>query len=221
MNYPPEIEKVVKFLRHHKNLPIKTGGTARQNSLGTEAAIIELMEEQADLQVEGADTNTEDQNNTSWFDFKVGNLFCNLKTSALNEDADNTSAKQAIYYVLTGKNPKKISKHESSFFQDMHDNLKESDTDYYYIIIGKTEPIGSQKRAFAISLRTLPSGSVRTNGRNLPFQCVWRDCVGTGEVRTYKQAYDFLLSKYSESIKKAIFALESGMPPHFPEFFKD
>ena len=216
--YPEEIERVVKFLREHRSLPITTGATPRSGSQASEEPIIKLLEEKPHLLVKRS--NIGGANKSSWYDFKIGDYFCDLKISKL-KGAGNMNAKKAIYYVLTGEDPTKISYKEAVFFKKLKENIKENSKDYYYIVIGKNETPGTSRRAFVTSLRTMPEDSVRTNRSNPPIQGIWEKCVATSTPRNYQETKDLLLSNYSECIKKGIKALRSGMPEYFSDYFPE
>ena len=208
--YPNILLRIAKFLRNYENLPLEGDtGDGRVDSRVIEGKIIKILEE---------NFNIKPAKKRAWYDFKVGAYFVDIKISELKGAADNTNAKGAIYYVLTGKNPEKVSDKEDKFFSSLKENIKENDKDYYYLVVGKNAPPKSPERAFITSLRTLPD--VRPNRNNMPFQCVWKTCINNSVDRSHREVKDFLLGKWGESISLDIKALESGMPVFFPEYFK-
>jgi len=208
LNYPAPLLEIADFLGNYEELElVKDSGDGRLDSAASEQVIFDLLKQKFAIQI--PDTKR------SWYDFKIEGYFVDLKITE-HGTADNTNAKKAIYYVLTGDDPTNINDQESKFFKSLSENIRENDKDYYYLILGKNADIGADERAFITSLCTLPN--VRRSRSNMPFQCVWRNCLNKGVARSHKEAQDFLLGKWGESIGLGIKALESGMPTYFPQY---
>ncbi|MDD9841197.1 MAG: hypothetical protein OXU76_00780 [Alphaproteobacteria bacterium] len=210
LNYPKPLLEIADFLRNYEKLKlVKDSGDGRLDSAASEQVIFDLLKRKFGIQ-------TPDTKRT-WYDFKIKGYFVDLKITEYRT-ADNTNAKKAIYYVLTGDDPSNISDQEDRFFKSLSENIRENDKDYYYLILGKNADIGTDERAFVTSLRTLPN--VRPSRNNMPFQCVWRKCLNKTVVRSHKEVQNFLLGKWGESISLDIKVLQSGMPTYFPQYIK-
>lgn len=211
MTIPPELLKVVAFLRE-QNITLPVGGQdSRQDSATGENHVLSVLQNSEGLDLKIHSANIGAKTNRNWYDLKVGKHFCNLKITAL-KTADNSNAKPAIFYLLTGEEPGSYST-ESAFFKDMasKENPDES-RDYYYLVINKTDT----KDVFACSLKGL--ARVTANPRNLPFQCKWDECREPVE-RSWHEARDFLIGSWAESIKRQMRNTEAGMPRYYATFF--
>ena len=215
--FPESLLKIAKFLRYHEHLPIVRGGSdGRSDSEASENKIVSILLNEKEFNIESK--NIGRGSNRCWYDFIVDEkYYVDLKVSKLGRQADNTNAKKAIYYTLTGLDAASVSDREDDFFNQLKQYKEENICDFYYVIVGKEEEPGEPKRAFFFSFRTLKK--VRPNRKNQPFQCIWEDCIKP-QKRNYTEASHFLLNYWSLSIKKDIEKLNSGMPTAFPEYFK-
>ena len=192
-------------------------GDGRSDSVAAEDKVIGFLQNwssQNSSEWRINSSNIGRRHNRSWYDFSVDNghkIFCDIKVSDL-KGQDNTNAKLAIYYFLTGKDPDKAPRQWSEFFEDMSSNEKEDDNrDYYYLVVSK-----KTRESFVVSLKGI--AKVRPAHNNPPFQCKWDECR-TPISRTWQEARDYLLCKWAKSINNGIQALESGMPKFYPDFF--
>ena len=158
--------------------------------------------------------NVANRNNRSWYNARIDNLYVRVKISRCGSN-DNTNAKRAIYWFLTGQDPDLTTKVATNrFFQDMRKNERPDDArDYYYIIVNKLDT----SDVFVVSLKGLAKCYPAHN--NPPFQAKWDECR-TPVNRTWDEAKDLLLHAYATSIAKAIEVHTEGMPQIYPEFFK-
>lgn len=218
MIYPACLVEMAGFLRRREGLlPEEKGDDGRFDSAAEEGRIISLLEDEVarprDWEIERAKAR-------GWFDFAVVDggerHYVDLKISRLS-GRDNTNAKRAVYYVLTGDCPEGVSTRDDAFFRALRKNMKENDRDYYYLVIGRNEEVGSPKRAFLTSLRTI--GELHPNANNMPFQCVWGDCTEPRR-RSHEEVKVHLLGAWSESVRRALRKHE-GMAKHFPEYFPE
>lgn len=208
---PPVLKEVVDYLSKADFQLVTTGQDGRLSSSQSERHVVQLLQNSNRWNV--FSPNVERGNNRTWYDVRIDNFYVDIKISAC-KTSDNTNAKKAIYYFLTGKPPEQVSNTESKFFQEMrkHESPDEN-RDYYYLIINKND----LSDVFAVNLKGLPHTS--PNGRNLPFQSNWGKCR-TPENRNWRDARDFLLSAWAKSIRKAIDGHRKGMMAHYPELFK-
>ncbi|MCZ0931905.1 MAG: hypothetical protein OXJ52_01980 [Oligoflexia bacterium] len=145
----------------------------------------------------------------NWYDIKVEDLYCDIKISEL-KSSDNTGATRHIFYLLTGEEPPKTS---HNIFEKMKGSEKPCELrDFYYLIVNKDKPAD----CFIVSLKGFKK--VNPNPRNQPFQCNWNENRGITQ-RNWREAKEYLLSKWAVSIKKQIALAKEGMPKHYPEFF--
>ncbi len=102
------------------------------------------------------------------FSFKKNDIFypVNIKTTT-TKTADNLNGKLGIYYALCGLLPTFNNEIAwEKYFQKLHKDLgKNTDRDYYFLIINKNDP----KDIFINSLK----GIQTLQPNNLPFQCKW------------------------------------------------
>ena len=208
---PTEILKVVKYLKKNPISLPKGSGDARRDSATAENTIISYLQNQS-FGFNIVSPNIGTGHNRSWYDIQINNYHCDIKISEL-KTTDNTNAKKAIFYLLTGLDPNKISNTEKVFFKEM--KKKESvdeHRDYFYIVINKIDI----QDVFALSLKGLKEVQIAPN--NLPFQCNWnknRDI----QTRNWQNAKDFLLSKWAKSIQQKIENTKKGMPEYYSEYF--
>ncbi|MGL2767451.1 restriction endonuclease [Helicobacter pylori] len=128
------------------------------------------------------------------FSFEENKIFypVNIKTTT-TKTADNLNGKLGIYYALCGLLPEFNNEIAwEKYFQKLHKDLgKNTDRDYYFLIINKNDP----KDIFINSLK----GIQTLQPNNLPFQCKWdnnREIVQ----RSFIESKNFILSALAESV---------------------
>ncbi|GAA8525648.1 hypothetical protein HpDR58_24320 [Helicobacter pylori] len=142
------------------------------------------------------------------FSFEENDIFypVNIKTTT-TKTADNLNGKLGIYYALCGLLPEFNNKIAwEKYFHKLHKDLgKNTNRDYYFLIINKNDP----KDVFINSLK----GIQTLQPNNLPFQCKWdnnREIVQ----RSFIESKNFILSALAESVK-----LRANIYLTFKEFF--
>jgi hypothetical protein len=126
-----------------------------------------------------------------WYDFAVRgrDLFLpiNLKVSQLG-GADNVSAKDGLFYAITGIDPASARTNTwENFCAAVAQSISTVTTaDYFFLVINKSD-IGD---VFWTSMKSLQRAS--PNGNNLPFQCDWSHNRHR-EYRTHDEAARYLL----------------------------
>ncbi len=130
--------------------------------------------------------------NDFWYDFAIRgrDLFLpvNLKVSSLKGAGDNVSAKDGLFFALTGVDPRDANTNTwERFCTSLARNLSTLTTaDYFFLIVSKKN-IGD---VFWTSLKSLKQ--LQPNGNNLPFQCDWQD-NRERIYRTHDEAARYLL----------------------------
>lgn len=207
---PETLTKLAQVLVE-SNYKLPSGsGNPRRDSAESEARIISILQNKGLWTLYSP--NTESDNETSWYDLKVEGYYCDIKVSRF-ESADNTSAKDAIFYFITGK-AGGAPRPQKDFFRELSENESPDEKrDFYFIVVNKNAP-----DVFVVSLKGLANASPTHN--NFPFQCNWDKCRDSTN-RTWKEARDFLLGVCAESVKRGIRTWEGGMPKYYPEFFKE
>ena len=122
----------------------------------------------------------------------------NIKSSKFGSAADNFSSKAAILYTLTNLPEDKVSVPSWKKFQDALEKAEDGNRDYYIIVLNKVSGL-----VYLQSLRSL--NKLTSNGNDLPFQIKWKENVFPIQ-RDYRQAYDFLVESYKDSVRKKISA---------------
>ncbi|GAA9495505.1 hypothetical protein HpHA30_13950 [Helicobacter pylori] len=127
------------------------------------------------------------------FSFEENDIFypVNITTT---KTADNLNGKLGIYYALCGLLPTFNNEIAwEKYFQKLHKDLgKNTDRDYYFLIINKNDP----KDIFINSLK----GIQTLQPNNLPFQCKWdnnREIIQ----RDFDESKNSILSALAESVK--------------------
>lgn len=212
---PRPLEEIASFLRNSAALgrEIVSGGDARAAAASSEPRVISLLQNERRWGI--TNPNIGRGHNRAEYDFKVNwegeDIFVDIKVSKLR-GADNANCKAGIYHALTGEPPENAPVPYEHYFRKLRDNCNPTSADFYFLVVGKNEPVGSPARAFVCALRTL--AQVTPNGNNLPFQCRWIDCMRP-KPRTYEEARRFLLANYRASLKKraeAFIAFEECFP---------
>ncbi|WP_154427160.1 restriction endonuclease [Helicobacter pylori] len=196
---PTQLNEIAEFLKtnpYNLSQPLQDG---RLNSSVNEEEILNIIKHFFPIQLPKA---------REWWDFsfKKNDIFypVNITTT---KTADNLNCKLGIYYALCGLLPTFNNEIAwEKYFQKLHKDLgKNTDRDYYFLIINKNDP----KDIFINSLK----GIQTLQPNNLPFQCKWdnnREIIQ----RDFDGSKNFILSALAESIK-----LRSSIYLKFKEFF--
>ncbi|MFP6262166.1 restriction endonuclease [Helicobacter pylori] len=198
---PTQLNEIAEFLKtnpYNLSQPLQDG---RLNSSVNEEEILNTIKDYFPIQLPKA---------REWWDFsfKENDVFypVNIKTTT-TKTADNLNGKLGIYYALCGLLP--IFNNEiawEKYFQKLHKDLgKNTNRDYYFLIINKNDP----KDVFINSLK----GIQTLQPNNLPFQCKWdnnREIVQ----RDFDESKNFILSALAKSIE-----LRSSIYLKFKEVF--
>ena len=212
--FPRVLVEIEDFLQYNEVELSISGRDGRLDSAGAEEAIFEKLKASGRWNVSSPN---ETGHTRAWYDMKViegmTEYFVDIKVSNFSS-ADNTNAKKATYYLLTGLSPEGVPDQDGPFFESMRANDNpDEDRDYYYLVVNKNNP----RDAFLCSLKTLTQ--VTSNPSNLPFQANWdknRDAI----YRSWQEAKNWLLSYWAVSLQKKIENTMVGMPKHYPEFFE-
>ncbi|MCQ2630107.1 restriction endonuclease [Helicobacter pylori] len=193
---PTQLNEIAEFLKtnpYHLSQPLQDG---RLNSSVNEEEILNTIKDYFPIQLPKA---------REWWDFSFeeNKIFypVNIKTTT-TKTADNLNGKLGIYYALCGLLPEFNNEIAwEKYFQKLHKDLgKNTDRDYYFLIINKNDPkdvfINSLKDVFINSLK----GIQTLQPNNLPFQCKWdnnREIVQ----RNFIESKNFILSALAKSVK--------------------
>ncbi|WQU22729.1 restriction endonuclease [Helicobacter pylori] len=200
---PTQLNEIAEFLKTnpcHLSQPLQDG---RLNSSVNEEEILNTIKDYFPIQLPKA---------REWWDFSFeeNKIFypVNIKTTT-TKTADNLNGKLGIYYALCGLVPEFNNEIAwEKYFQKLHKDLgKNTDRDYYFLIINKNDP----KDIFINSLK----GIQTLQPNNLPFQCKWdnnREIVQ----RDFDGSKNFILSALAKSVK-----LRANIYLTFKEFFGD
>ncbi|WQY64907.1 restriction endonuclease [Helicobacter pylori] len=184
---PTQLNEIAEFLKtnpYHLSQPLQGG---HLNSSVNEEEILNTIKH-FPIQLPKA---------REWWDFsfKENDIFypVNIKTTT-TKTADNLNGKLGIYYALCGLVPEFNNEIAwEKYFQKLHKDLgKNTNRDYYFLIINKNDP----KDIFINSLK----GIQTLQPNNLPFQCKWdnnREIVQ----RNFIESKNFILSALAESVK--------------------
>ncbi|GAA7883941.1 hypothetical protein HpBT0363_13530 [Helicobacter pylori] len=184
---PTQLNEIAKFLKtnpYHLSQPLQDG---RLNSSVNEEEILNTIKH-FPIQLPKA---------REWWDFSFeeNDIFypVNIKITT-TKTADNLNCKLGIYYALCGLLPTFNNEIAwEKYFQKLHKDLgKNTDRDYYFLIINKNDP----KDIFINSLK----GIQTLQPNNLPFQCKWdnnREIIQ----RNFDESKNFILSALAESVK--------------------
>ncbi|GAA6822832.1 hypothetical protein VN0739_13680 [Helicobacter pylori] len=185
---PTQLNEIAEFLKtnpYNLSQPLQDG---RLNSSVNEEEILNTIKDYFPIQLPKA---------REWWDFsfKKNDIFypVNIKTTT-TKTADNLNGKLGIYYALCGLVPEFNNEIAwEKYFQKLHKDLgKNTDRDYYFLIINKNDP----KDIFINSLK----GIQTLQPNNLPFQCKWdnnREIVQ----RNFDGSKNFILSALAKSVK--------------------
>ncbi|GAA9214061.1 hypothetical protein BTM401_13850 [Helicobacter pylori] len=185
---PTQLNEIAKFLKtnpYSLSQPLQDG---RLNPSVNEEEILNTIKDYFPIQLPKA---------REWWDFSFeeNDIFypVNIKTTT-TKTADNLNCKLGIYYALCGLLPTFNNEIAwEKYFQKLHKDLgKNTDRDYYFLIINKNDP----KDIFINSLK----GIQTLQPNNLPFQCKWdnnREIIQ----RDFDGSKNFILSALAESVK--------------------
>ncbi|MCQ2790686.1 restriction endonuclease [Helicobacter pylori] len=185
---PTQLNEIAEFLRtnpYSLSQPLQDG---RLNSSVNEEEILNTIKDYFPIQLPKA---------REWWDFSFeeNDIFypVNIKTTT-TKTADNLNGKLGIYYALCGLVPEFNNEIAwEKYFQKLHKDLgKNTNRDYYFLIINKNDP----KDVFINSLK----GIQTLQPNNLPFQCKWdnnREIVQ----RDFNESKNFILSALAKSVK--------------------
>lgn len=192
--FPYILVEVVEFLNSIAITVSEKHGDGRVNSIDDEDTIIDLLIEKYGVE------NIEKPKERNWWDVKVFGYPLNIKSSKYGSAADNFSSKAAILYALTNLDEDKVNVSSWKKFQDALKNYSSEDNnrDYYIFSLNKVT-----NEVHLTSLKSL--NKLTPNGNNLPFQIKWKDNTNPVQ-RTHRQAYDFLVGCYKESVLKKVSA---------------
>ncbi|MFA4808012.1 restriction endonuclease, partial [Helicobacter pylori] len=170
---------------YHLSQPLQDG---RLNSSVNEEEILNTIKDYFPIQL---------PRTREWWDFSFekNDIFypVNIKTTT-TKTADNLNGKLGIYYALCGLVPEFNNEIAwEKYFQKLHKDLgKNTNRDYYFLIINKNDP----KDIFINSLKGIQT--IQPN--NLPFQCKWdnnREIIQ----RDFDKSKNFILSALAKSIE--------------------
>jgi hypothetical protein len=190
--FPTIITEVIEYLNLTNINVSENHEDGRVNSIDDEDTVIDLL-------IQKYGDNVEKPKARCWWDVKLFGYYLNIKSSDFNKGAsDNFSSKAAILYSLTNLPEDKVDTSSWKKFQDALKNNSgfENNRDYYIIVVDK-----STSKVYLQSLKSLQK--LTPNGNNLPFQIKWADNIQPVQ-RDYRQAYDFLVGCYKESVRRKI-----------------
>ncbi|GAA8750287.1 hypothetical protein oki423_14410 [Helicobacter pylori] len=194
---PTQLNEIAEFLKtnpYNLSQPLQDG---RLNPSVNEEEILNAIKYFFPIQLPKA---------REWWDFSFeeNDIFypVNITTT---KTADNLNCKLGIYYALCSLLPTFNNEIAwEKYFQKLHKDLgKNTDRDYYFLIINKNDP----KDIFINSLK----GIQTLQPNNLPFQCKWdnnREIIQ----RDFDGSKNSILSALAESVKLRVYLA-------FKEFF--
>ncbi len=183
---PTQLNEIAEFLKtnpYDLSQPLQDG---RLNSSVNEEEILNTIKDYFPIQLPKA---------REWWDFsfKKNDIFypVNITTT---KTADNLNGKLGIYYALCGLLPTFNNEIAwEKYFQKLHKDLgKNTNRDYYFLIINKNDP----KDIFINSLK----GIQTLQPNNLPFQCKWDNNRKIVQ-RNFTESKNFILSALAKSVK--------------------
>lgn len=207
---PQTLLDVRDYLRSIEIRLSYSGQDGRTDSANSENTIIQHIQNSGKWRSHSP--NIAGTNNRHWYDIKIEQYYVDIKISECYRN-DNTNAKGAIYWLLTGQTesfPIPTNKYFSSMLKNED---PDEDRDYYYSVVNKKNP----KDIFVVSLKGI--NVIKPNNNNPPFQAQW-DKSREPISRSWQEAKDYLLNTWADSIKKAIKIHTKGMPDFYPEYFQ-
>lgn len=216
------LTKLCEYLRDKKTELTKSGGDGRVDSAINEGQIYNDLNSFSlsnDWFRKDNKFSLKKPKSREWYDFAIvcekdENFFIpvNIKVTNGNKNSDNTNCKLGLYYSLTGVIPKfKNGISWDNYFQVLSNDMNcREDRDYYFLIVNKDD----RNDVFFTSLKTM--SNLVSSGNNLPFQCDW--ITNRARVyRTHREATDYILSVFAESLEKRASVLETFYK-YFPEY---
>lgn len=190
--YPSILYKVQNFLNSITIAIDESYEDGRVNSVGDEKTIINILTKEYKNEIEVPKPR-------DWWDVKIFGYPCNIKSSSF-ASADNFSSKAAVLYALTNLPEDKVKIISWQKFQKalLNNSSEDNFRDYYIFTLNKIT-----NEVYLSSLKTLTK--ITPNGNNLPFQIKWSDNLQPVQ-RTHRQAYEFLVECYKESVRRKISA---------------
>ncbi|RKV46273.1 restriction endonuclease [Helicobacter pylori] len=185
---PTQLNEIAEFLKtnpYDLSQPLQDGCL---NSSVNEEEILNTIKDYFPIQLPKA---------REWWDFSFeeNDIFypVNIKTTT-TKTADNLNCKLGIYYALCGLVPEFNNEIAwEKYFQKLHKDLgKNTNRDYYFLIINKNDP----KDVFINSLK----GIQTLQPNNLPFQCKWDNNRKIVQ-RSFIESKNFILSALAKSVK--------------------
>ncbi|MCQ2900071.1 restriction endonuclease [Helicobacter pylori] len=185
---PTQLNEIAEFLKtnpYNLSQPLQDG---RLNSSVNEEEILNTIKDYFPIQL---------PRTREWWDFSFeeNKIFypVNIKTTT-TKTADNLNGKLGIYYALCGLLPEFNNEIAwEKYFQKLRKDLgKNTNRDYYFLIINKNDP----KDVFINSLK----GIQTLQPNNLPFQCKWdnnREIIQ----RDFDESKNFILNALAKSVK--------------------
>ncbi len=200
---PTQLNEIAEFLKtnpYHLSQPLQDG---RLNSSVNEEEILNTIKH-FPIQLPKA---------REWWDFSFeeNDIFYPVNINiTTTKTADNLNGKLRIYYALCGLLPEFNNEIAwEKYFQKLHKDLgKNTDRDYYFLIINKND----SKDIFINSLK----GIQTLQPNNLPFQCKWdnnREIIQ----RDFDGSKNFILSTLAKSVKLRVYL---AFKEFFGEFFE-
>jgi hypothetical protein len=192
--FPSILVEVVSFLNDINVNISENHEDGRVNSIHDEKTVIDILEKKYGKE------NVIRPKVRDWWDVKLFGYVTNIKSSKFGSAADNFTSKAAVVYALTDLDESEVKKHTWKQFESALKNHSNNDNnrDYYILALNKVT-----NEVHLASLKTLTK--ITPNGSNLLFQIEWRR--NTKPVyRTHRQAYEFLVECYKQSVRKKISA---------------
>lgn len=193
-------------------LPRGSGDSRRDSGAG-ETTVIQILQNEQRWNV--TSENIGKPTNRAPYDMTFENLLVDIKISGMSGQ-DNTNAKKAVYYLLTGEDGKTnpIPNHNKPFWKSLKERENPNETrDFYYLVVNKNDT----SDVFVVSLKHI--AKVMPSANNQPFQAKWDDCR-VPKHRTWEEAKNYLLGQWAESIMRLQKTLKA-MPSYYPEFFRE
>ena len=206
---PSELAAATKYLGQQTMTLPSGGGDSRGDSSAGESTVIQVLQNAQQWNIVGRNVGT--STNRAPYDMEFEGLLVDVKISSLT-GADNTNAKSAIFYLLTGDTNHPT--HTKRFWETLRDReTPDEQRDFYYLIVNKSDT----SDVFAVSLKHI--AEVIPNPSNQPFQANWGNCRQPAE-RTWQEAKQYLLRMWAKSIQREAELRNQGMPTYYPEIFK-
>ncbi|EJB84212.1 hypothetical protein [Helicobacter pylori] len=184
---PTQLNEIAEFLKtnpYNLSQPLQDGCL---NPSVNEEEILNTIKDYFPIQLPKA---------REWWDFSFeeNDIFypVNITTT---KTADNLNGKLGIYYALCGLLPEFNNEIAwEKYFQELHKDLgKNTNRDYYFLIINKNDP----KDIFINSLKGIQT--LQPNGNNLPFQCKWDNNREIAQ-RNFTESKNSILSALAKSV---------------------